>query len=263
MKTAPLAIVQARVSSARLPRKVLKNIIDMPMLAHQVERLRRAETIDELVIATSDHQEDNAIEDLCREIGVGCFRGSLDDVLKRFYQCARQASPEHVIRLTGDCPLADPAIIDRVVRFHLEGDYDYTSNALKPTWPDGMDVEVIRFVCLAAANEEAELPSEREHVTSFIYKRPERYRIGSVTQENNLSSLRLTVDEPADLELVRQIYQHLYPHNPAFGLDDVIRLLATSPELMNLNNQFSRNEGLRRSEQADHEYLGANKESRA
>ena len=229
------------------------------MLAHQIDRVRRSETIGELVVATGDHGKDDAIEELCRDFGVICFRGSPDDVLNRFYQCAREYDPDHVVRLTGDCPLADPAIIDQVVRFHLDGNYDYTSNVLEPTWPDGMDLEVMRFRCLADANEEAKLTSEREHVTSFIYNNPERYDLGSVTQEDDYSAIRLTVDEAEDFEMIRRIYETLYPKDPAFGLEDVLSLLAKSPEIMNLNQQFERNEGLRRSQQMDGEFLVAKK----
>ncbi len=252
------AILQARVSSTRLPNKILKEIIGKPMLAHQIERVQRAEMIDELVVATSDQPEDDAVVSLCRNIGVTCFRGSLNDVLDRYYQCARQYNPDQVVRLTGDCPLADPGIIDRVVRFHLEGGYDYTSNVLQPTWPDGVDVEVMRFACLAEAHTEAKLPSEREHATSFIYKHPERFRLGNVTQEEDQSSIRLTVDEPEDFELVSLIYERLYPQNPEFDLDDIMKLLAASPEMLALNQNFTRNEGLQRSEQKDVNYLGTN-----
>lgn len=245
------------MSSSRLSEKVLKDILGKPMLARQIERVRRAETIDELIVATSDQTEDDAIEALCRDQGVMCFRGSLDDVLDRYYQCALPHNPDHVVRLTGDCPLADPAIIDQVVRFHQGGDYDYTSNALTPTWPDGMDVEAVRMACLRDAWSEAELPSEREHVTVFINKRPDRFRLGSVIRNDDQSAVRLTVDEPEDLELVRRIYEHLYPGNPAFGMDDIMNLLSQSPDLMTLNECFARNEGLRLSEQKDAQNHGA------
>ena len=250
-----MTILQARVSSSRLPGKVLKSVLGTPMLARQIERLQRANTIDELFIATSANLEDDPLEDLAKKIRVRVFRGSLNDVLDRFYQCARQVMPTHVIRLTGDCPLADPALIDQVVRFHLDGEYDYSSNALTPTWPDGMDVEVFRFSCLAEAHKEAVLPSEREHVTPFIYTHPDRYRIGSLTQENDQSSYRLTVDEPQDFELVSRIYEQLYPDNPTFGLDDIMALLSASPDILNVNKHFSRNEGFLLSQQKDRDFL--------
>lgn len=239
-----LAILQARMSSRRLPGKVLMDILGRPMLARQIERLRRAEILDALVVATSNNEEDNAIAALCRDLGVLCFQGSLDDVLDRFVSCASAHNPDHVVRLTGDCPLADPRIIDRVVRFHLDGDYDYTSNVLPPTWPDGMDVEAIRFKCLVDANAETTRASDREHVTPFIYNHPERYRLGNVAQKIDQSKYRLTVDEPDDLEKVSRIYEILYPTNPEFSLDDVMTLLQTNANLDSLNSHISRNEGL-------------------
>jgi len=208
-----------------------------------------------LIVATSDHKEDDAIELLCRKLGVDCFRGSLNDVLARNYQCAVTHSPRHVVRLTGDCPLTEPAIIDDVVRFHLEGDYDYTGNTFPSTWPDGMDVEVVRFECLAEAYGEAELPSEREHVLPFIHQRPERYRLGNLTQEEDQSALRLVVDEPEDFELITEIYQRLYPQNQGFTLADILALLDENPALKEINRQFGRNEGSVASEEKDRAYL--------
>jgi len=248
-------IIQARFSSARLPGKVLKPVLDMPLLALQIERLRRAETLSKLIIATSDGAEDDPIEALCNDLGIDCFRGSLDDVLDRFYQCARTYKPDHIVRLTGDCPLADPDIIDRVVRLHLEGGFDYTSNILPPTWPDGMDVEVFRYSCLGEAHAEAELPSEREHVTPFIRNRPERYRLGNLRNDRDLSEHRLTVDEPEDFEKIRRIYEILYPQNPLFATGDVIALLENDSNLSELNAHIGRNEGARITEIKDAAFL--------
>jgi len=246
-----LAIVQARLSSTRLPSKVLMPILGQPMLALHIERLRRTETLDKLVVATSDNAEDDAIVALCEGVGIDCFRGSLDDVLDRFYRCARGYMPEHVVRLTGDCPLADPDIIDRVVRFHVKGNYDYTSNVFPPTWPDGMDVEVMRMSSLTEAHAESELPSEREHVTPFICNHPDRYRLGNLTNEADLSSHRLTVDEPEDFEKIRRIYEILYPINPAFTTDEVLALLENDNALSGLNAHIGRNEGSRETDKKD------------
>ncbi len=239
-----MGILQARVASSRLPGKVLSDILGKPMLARQIERLRRAGSLGDLVVATSAEPGDDALEAICREIGIPCFRGSLDDVLGRFYHCALPYWPEHVVRLTGDCPLADPAIIDQVVQFHLGGSYDYTSNVHPPSWPDGMDVEVMRFKCLAEAHESATLALEREHVTPFIFARPERYRLGNLSNEVDLSGHRLTVDEAEDLAKVRRIYECLYPSDPEFSLEDVMELLKKDRALMNLNAHIGRNEGL-------------------
>ena len=192
-----LAILQARVTSTRLPNKVLAPILGQPMLARQIERLRRATTLDTLVVATSDDASDDPLAAMCAAIGVPWHRGSLNDVLARFQgACAVFGPADHVVRLTGDCPLADPAVIDAVVRHHLASGADYTANAIQPSWPDGLDVEVMRSAVLQRAFDEARLPSEREHVTPYIHKHPEWFSIGHVKGDQDLSCLRWTVDEP-------------------------------------------------------------------
>src|SRR5262245_37090128 len=172
-----LGILQARVSSRRLPGKVLKPILGRPMLERQSERLRRAHRLDKLVVATSTDASDDAIAALCESLPLDCFRGALDDVLDRFYQAAKRYSADTVVRLTGDCPLADPSVIDELILLHESGGYDYTSNTLTRSYPDGLDAEVAQMRCLEAAWHEAALPSEREHVTPFIYRDPERFRL--------------------------------------------------------------------------------------
>ncbi len=239
-----LAILQARASSSRLPGKVLAPILGQPMLMRQIERLRRAQTIDRLVVATSDDASDDALAQLCAELGVGCHRGSLNDVLARFHGACGEFGPaRHIVRLTGDCPLIDPAIVDLVIRHHLASGADYTTNAVQPTWPDGQDVEVMRAEALQRAFVEGVLPSEREHVTPYIHKHPERFRIEHVKGDQDLSALRWTVDEAADLAMVREVYAALYPVNPEFGFDDVMALLKRRPQLADINSNFRRNEG--------------------
>lgn len=243
-----LAILQARVSSTRLPNKVLAPLLGQPMLARQIERLRRASTLDKLMVATSDDVSDAPLAAMCAEIGVPCYRGSLNDVLARFHgACTAHGPVDHVVRLTGDCPLADPAVIDRVVRHHLDSGADYTTNAIQPTWPDGLDVEIMRAAVLQRAFDEARLPSEREHVTPYIHKHPEWFRVEHVKGAQDLSSLRWTVDEPADLAFVTEVYAELYPNNPAFDTAAVLALLERRPELAALNGQFLRNEGYAKS----------------
>lgn len=242
-----LGILQARVSSTRLPGKVIKNILGQPMIVRQLERVLRAGTVDRLIVATSLDQTDNPIEQTCAGNGIPCFRGSLDDVLDRFYRAAKQYNPDHVVRLTGDCPLADPELIDEVVSFHLRGGFDYSSNTVEPTYPDGLDVEVFRFSCLGEAWEEAALPSQREHVTLFMYKNPERFKIGSYKSDIDLSWMRWTVDEPRDLEFVTRVYEALYPANPEFTTRDILGFLEQNREIVNLNSMYKRNEGLQKS----------------
>lgn len=246
-----IAILQARVSSQRLPSKVLKPILGIPMLQHQIERILRAGRIDQLVVATSTDVSDDSIEDLCRNVEVPIFRGELDDVLDRFYRAAVSYRPEHIVRLTGDCPLTDPNIINQVIDFYFQGDYDYASNAIEPTFPDGLDIEIFRFSTLAEAWKEAHLPSQREHVTPFIYEQPNRFKLGSYKNEEDLSGLRWTVDEPDDFKLVKIIYELLYPKNPYFSMDDILELVNNNPELKSINTHFIRNEGMLKSKQKD------------
>lgn len=242
-----LAILQARYSSTRLEGKVLKPILGKPMLARQIERIKRAKLIDHLVVATSEDEMDNSIELLCQQIKVDYFRGNLNDVLDRFYQVALKFNPQHIVRLTGDCPLCDPILIDEIIAYHLENKNDYTSNTILPTYPDGLDVEIFTFTSLKQAWEKAKLPSQREHVTPFIHQQPNQFKIGSYTNKIDLSHLRWTVDEILDFELVTQIYQSLYPHNHNFSTQDILDFLELNPHLKTFNTCYQRNEGYQKS----------------
>jgi spore coat polysaccharide biosynthesis protein SpsF len=243
-----LGVLQARMSSTRLPGKVLLPLAGAPMLARQIERLQRSGRLERLIVATSAGAEDDPIEAVAGGAGVECYRGSLDDVLDRYYQAAAPHSPEHVVRVTGDCPLADWHIVDRVIDFAVRGGFDYASNTLKPTWPDGLDVEVVTFPALEAAWREADTLLEREHVMPFITRRPNRFHLGSLENETDLSALRWTVDEPRDYEFVSRIYDALYPQNPAFVTADIIRLISRDPDLLELNSGIQRNEGLKKAQ---------------
>ena len=248
-----LGIIQARMSSTRLPGKVMKPILGKPMLARQLERTRRARSLDALMVATSVDSSDDPIEQLCASLGIDCFRGSLDDVLDRYYQAARQYRPRHVARMTADCPLIDPEIVDRVVEFYLRGGFDHAGNGVEPRFPDGLDVEILRFPILEYAWQHATRLSDREHVTLFVHRQPDRFRIGSYRNDVDLSHLRWTVDEPRDFVLVERIYEALYPKNPAFTTADILDLLEKRPELLALNSGIDRNEGLARSLARDQE----------
>ncbi|MBI3096123.1 MAG: glycosyltransferase family protein [Rhodocyclales bacterium] len=228
------------------------------MLSRQLERLRRCRKVDKLLVATSDDPSDQPIAELCAAEAVACFRGSLNDVLDRYYQAAKLFQPSHVVRLTGDCPLADPELIDRTIEFHLQGGYDFVSNAIEPTFPDGLDAAVFRFQLLEQAWRAAQLPSEREHLTLFMRHHPERYKIGNYKGSPDRSYMRWTVDEPADLAFVSAIYQRLYPGKPDFGSEDIYRLLDQEAELPWLNRGIGRNEGLQRSLQQDNEWKAKN-----
>ncbi|MGH6933711.1 MAG: cytidylyltransferase domain-containing protein [Dongiaceae bacterium] len=226
-----LAILQARMTSSRLPGKVMKPILGRPMLARQIERLSRSRRIDELLVATSEEPSDDPIAELCQALGIAVFRGSLSDVLDRYYRAASTRGPSHVVRLTGDCPLTDPGIVDAIIEFGLDGDYDFASNAMRRTFPVGLDASITRFRCLEEAWREAKLPPEREHVTLFLYSRPERYRLGKFVQTADRSHLHWAVDEAQDLAFVTRVYEALYPDRPIFGTQDILDLLARRPEI--------------------------------
>lgn len=237
-----VAILQARMSSTRLPGKVLKPILSEPMLAHQIKRLNRCQHIEQLVVATSDSTEDQAIARLCQQLNIACYAGSLDNVLDRFYQAARQYQADIVVRLTGDCPLADAQIIDNVITMHIEQGNDYTSNVEPATFPDGFDVEVFNMSQLTSAWENASKPSELEHVTPYI-RNTLAQKKDNYTSAIDYSQYRLTVDEPNDFALVKSIYQALGPHGQYFDAEQIYQLLATKPELVLVNQGIVRNEG--------------------
>lgn len=235
-----LIIVQARMTSTRLPGKVLLPIAGRPMLSYQLERLRRARRADRIVIATTCNATDDPIVDLCAAEGVDCTRGSENDVLSRYFEAASRFGADTVVRVTSDCPLIDPQLIDSAIDAYANeaGNCDYVSNMIEPSWPYGMAVEVFSARALAEAHAEATEAAEREHVTPFIYWRPGRYRLKSLRMQPDLSDHRWTVDTPEDFELVRRILETLYPRNSCFEMADVLALLAEHPDWMAINRHI-------------------------
>ncbi|HTI67119.1 MAG TPA: glycosyltransferase family protein [Caulobacteraceae bacterium] len=225
-----LTVLQARMSSTRLPGKVMRPLCGEPMIGRQVERLRRARSLGPIVVATSTGADDDAVAAYARTLGLPVFRGALADVLDRFHgAAAAHGGGQHLVRLTADCPLADPEVIDAVVARHLESGADYTSNTVGSTYPKGLDVEVCRLTALEAAWREAVDPYEREHVTPFVYRRPERFRLESVSRDPPLH-YRWTVDTPEDFAFVEAVYAALYPADPAFTSRDVLDWQARHPD---------------------------------
>jgi spore coat polysaccharide biosynthesis protein SpsF len=225
-----LAILQARMSSTRLPGKVLAPILGEPMIGRQVERLRRATRLSGLVIATSTDVGDDGIETYAGQIGVDCFRGPLDDVLGRFIGALAMAgNPKTFLRLTADCPLADWRLIDRCIAAHEAARADYTNTALDWTFPKGLDVEVCETAALQRADREAHTAHDREHVTPYIYDHPELFKIERVTRDPPLR-YRWTVDTPEDFAFVSAVYADLYPANPAFTTEAILDWQATHPD---------------------------------
>ena len=232
-----VCIVEARFASTRLPGKVLLPIVGKPMLALMIERLQRARTIDEIVIATSANPADDAIALLATDMGAHVFRGSEEDVLDRVVKAAQSRNADIIVETTGDCPLIDPGIVDKVVGDFLMGGADFVSNVLPHTTPRGTDVRVFWAKDLAEINVRSQDPADHEHVSLHFWEHPERFRCRNVETDlpEAAAHLRLTVDESADLELVREVYQRLYSSNPAFTLADVLQLLDQQPGLAAIN----------------------------
>lgn len=249
----PIAIIQARWGATRLPGKVLKRVCGKTLLEHQITRVRRAKELGGIIVATTKEKRDDGIARLVKKMNIPCFRGIEDDVLDRYYEAARNFQIKEIVRITGDCPLIDPAIIDLVLRFYRRSKkkFDYLSNVRPPTFPDGMDVEVFPFPVLEEAWKKATLPSEREHVSSYIANHPQHFRLGNVADKKDFSYLRLTVDEPRDLLLVRKIFHFLYPAKPQFTLGDILHLLEKRPDIVLLNAGIMRNEGYLKSLEQD------------
>lgn len=238
MRPRIVAIVQARMGSSRLPGKVLQDVAGAPMLSRVVDRASRASTLDLVVVATTTQLEDDAIAQLCERLGYACFRGSVFDLLDRYYRAAQQYRAEVVVRLTADCPLIDPAVIDETVQAFFEAKVDFAANRLPPPWrrtfPIGLDVEVCSFKALERAWREAREPYQREHVMPYLYEDNGRFRVLVVDREPDLGHLRWTVDTPEDLELVRRIYAAL-GEDGTFSWLAVAALFERHPELAAIN----------------------------
>ena len=249
-----LAVVQARLGSTRLPGKALMAIAGRSMLSHVLARARAIAGVERTVLATTVSPEDDALAELAHREGVPSVRGSVEDVLDRFQAAFRAHPADAVVRITADCPLLDPEVSGLVVRDYLEHreHADYVSNVEPPTYPDGLDTEICSGEVLERAWREARLPSEREHVTTYVRNPKNGFRLRNVVHLEDLSACRWTVDESRDLEFVRAIYAELAPDGRRlFGMREVLDLLRQRPELAAVNAGIARNEGLRRSLQRD------------
>ena len=236
-----VAIVQARTGSTRLPNKVMKKIGESPMIAVILARLARCEELDEVVVATTVLDDDTDLARLVEASGFRCFRGSVDDVLDRYRHAARKSGADIVVRITGDCPLVDPALVDELVREFRAARVDYYSNVSPPTFPDGLCIEVFGAAALEAAAREATEKFDREHVTPYL-RRADRFSQGVKRNDEDLSSLRWTVDESADLSVIRRVFAHFAP-SQQFGWRDVLELQRSRPELFTANTHIVRNQG--------------------
>lgn len=251
------AIIQARMGSTRFPGKVLKMVRGRPLLSYQLERIRKSSMVEQVVVATTVSPQDEEIEKFCKEEKLNYIRGSQEDVLARFYQAAKEFKAKIIVRLTADCPLIDPGLIDEAVDFYKNNTdlYDYAANTVPPpsTFPDGMDVEVFSFSVLERAFLEARLPSEREHVTFYLWKTG-KFRTYQIKRSPDYSQYRFTVDYPQDFEVVSEILEQLYPKNNFFTMEDAVGFVNARRHLLEKQKGIERNSGWEKSLEKDREF---------
>ena len=233
-----VCIIQARTGSTRLPNKIFLELEGRVVLGWDIERLTESKLINKIVIATPDSPENDVIENYVKENypDTGIYRGSENDVLDRYFRAAKKYHADIVIRITSDCPLIDAEVVDKVIRVFLDSEVDYASNVLgKRTYPRGLDTEVFSFANLERIWKEAKGKDDREHVTLYLRKHPEIFTTAGVANNKDYSAYRLTLDEQADYDLIKIIYQKLLPKNKYFKLEDIIKLLEDNPELVKIN----------------------------
>lgn len=250
-----LIICQARYSSNRLPGKVMKNIFDNPLLWYVIKRLEQVKIPNRLIIATATSKSNQGIINFAKNLNLNYFARSEDDVLDRYYKTAKKFNGDIIVRITSDCPLIDPDIIDYGIELFFQGNYDYVSNGFPPTYPDGFDLEVFSFEALETAWKEAELFSEREHVTPYIWKNIDKSKMGNFEHDVDLSKFRLTVDTQEDFLLISKIFENFHDNWRDFRLKDVMNYFKKKPELLKINAQYERNEGYLKSLAEDKKFM--------
>tara|TARA_B100001540_G_scaffold270437_1_gene253647 strand:- start:1222 stop:1986 length:765 start_codon:yes stop_codon:yes gene_type:complete len=247
-------IIQARMGSSRLPGKIMMKIdSNQNVLDSIISQLQHSKLINRIIIATTTKNEDDVIEKYCLENSIKIFRGDELDVLDRYFQCAKKFNSKNIVRITADCPLIDPQIVDKVISKYRSGNYDYFTNVLNRTFPIGTDVEVFSFKILNDVWDNAKLPSEREHVTLFIRNNKLKCKIGNFKNKTNLKYIRITLDRQEDLELLREIKKKL-KQNPIL-INDIVKLMNKKPELLRINQNISNNEGILKSLKTDQDYV--------
>ncbi|WP_066051377.1 cytidylyltransferase domain-containing protein [Robertmurraya korlensis] len=238
-----VAIIQARMGSTRLPGKVLKKVRNKSLLEYQLERVKKATLLHDIVIATTINKRDEEIVNFCKARSIPYYRGSEEDVLTRYYEAARMCNADVIVRLTSDCPLVDPSIIDRnVAEFLSDPSLDYVSNTIERTYPRGMDIEVFSISTLERLRREATSPSEREHVTSFLTRNPNMFQIKQVKQSNDDSQYRLTVDTQEDFFVIKNVIENLYMNSPMFSTEEVVNYLKKMPDIVKINQDIKQKE---------------------
>jgi spore coat polysaccharide biosynthesis protein SpsF len=234
------AIIEARMTSSRLPGKIMLPVLGKPTLELLIERLKRATLLDSIIVATTTNTTDDAVEDLTRRLHIGCFRGSEEDVLDRVLRAAHAHNVDIIVEITGDCPLIEPLVVDKVIDTYLKNSCDYVSNTLKETYPNGLDTQVFSTAVLDRVASLTDDPADHEHVSLYIYEHPETFTLLNVESDlpEKYWGARLTLDTQEDYVLIRAIYEQLYPRNPAFTLYEIIQLLEARPELLGINREI-------------------------
>lgn len=232
-----IATIEARMASSRLPGKVLLPLAGKPALERLIERLKRSKYLDGIVVATTDKPSDDVIEALAKQLGVGCFRGSEDDVLGRVLGAAQSVQADVICEITGDCPLLDWRVVDRGVEEFFAAPLDYAANCLTPSYPLGLETQVFPTKILAEVDQLTQDPIDRTHVSYYIYAHPEQFRVKNwlANPEAHAPEMRLTLDEPDDLTLIDRVFSELLPSKPDFSAEDVVALLKRKPELLAIN----------------------------
>lgn len=232
-----VAIIQARMGSTRLPGKILKKVLEKPLLEYQIERVKRAKLVDEIVIATTTNNSEQPIIDFCEKHSILYYRGSEEDVLSRYYEAAKEYKADTIIRLTSDCPIIDPVVIDKIIEYYTDNQplYNYVSNTINRTYPRGYDTEVISYKALENVYQRATSKSEKEHVTSYVFQNPHLFHIEQILNGTDHSNFRLTVDTYEDFVLISKIITSLYPSKPTFDHRDIMQLLHEKKEWLQIN----------------------------
>ena len=235
-------MIQARTGSTRLPGKVLSKIENKNMIWHVINRVKKIKSVQQIALITTNEESDQILLDIAKDEDIIGFAGDETNVLNRHYQCALKISADPIIRITCDCPIVDPSLVEEMLQFFLTHDYDYVSNIHPATYPDGLDVEIFSFQTLKKVVSSAKLKSEREHVTTYIEKHPELFNTFNFENNEDLSNIRLTVDQEEDLELIQNLYSIFSPKND-FGFNDIKAIFLKNPKLFRINSKYQRNEG--------------------
>jgi len=236
-----VAIIQARMCSTRLPGKVLYEVDGVPLLSTMLKRIEKSKLLDQVIVATSKNPADDQVVAFCKQESVECFRGSENDVLLRYYECANKYNANTIVRLTGDCPLIDPIVIDKVIHFYFKNKVDYAANTVPPetsVFPDGSDVEVFSYSALEKAHRQARSLKDREHVTFYFWKYNKNFTTAQLTQNDNWSKYRFTVDYPEDFEVIEYIIRELIKRKSIGSLDEIIDILNTNPKIRRKNEKY-------------------------